>query len=112
MHRSMCLRIWLSLALIAMATGLSPSHSNAGFLTIDDTDSAAVTDYLAATTSMAITGSDHSAVSSLTGPNLTIAFGPTVEKFQGPGWGNWSGPTIPDVLWTTLFATSVTFDFS
>lgn len=100
------------LAVIAMALGLSPAWTHAGFTTILDTDAGAVASYLAATTEMTIPGKTGDAISSVTGPDLTISFTSTLAGVQSADWGNWATPTTPDVLWTSLFATSVTLDLS
>jgi PEP-CTERM motif len=110
---SMHLRTWISLVLVASAAVFASKAASAGFVTILDTDAPAVAAYIAATTEMAIPGPTNSAISSLTGPNLTIDFSPTLLSKKEESWGVWGGgPPIPDVLWTTVFANSVTLDFS
>jgi hypothetical protein len=103
---------WFAFALIASALGLAPARANAGFLSILDTDAPAVASYLAATTEMSIPGSTNDGVGALTGPDLTITFGSTLKVYKSPDWPSWSGSTAPDVLGTTVFANSVTLDFS
>lgn len=106
------LRIWLTFASIASVFAVLPAPANAGFLTILDTDAPAVASYLAATTEMPIPGLGGNPVDTLTGPDLTITLGTTMEKIVSPTWGNWASPTVPDVLSTTIFANSASFDFS
>lgn len=113
MHVSKTLRMWVPLALIASALAFSPAPATAGFVSILDTDAPAVANYLAATTELAIPYGPLAGIGSLTGPDLTISFGSNVKTFKDESWGNWSGASpLPDVLWTTVFANSITMDFS
>lgn len=112
MRRAQQIRGGRFLAVVALAVGLCPTWTHAGFTTILDTDAGAVASYLGVTTEMTLSGNTGDAISSVTGPDLTISFTPTLAAVQSADWGNWSTPATPDVLWTSLFANSVTLDFS
>jgi hypothetical protein len=104
--------MWVPLALIASALAFYPTRVTAGFLGSDEVGFDPTT-YVNATTEMAIPYGPPAGIGSLTGPDLTISFGSNVKPFKDESWGNWSGASpLPDVLWTTGFANSMTMDFS